>query len=1604
MKTVKNRMGKRVMALVICFFMLLSNMYPLRMQVAFATGSDVILSSGVYIIDNTANTITGVPYSDRELGTFMGNLIIPAGASVKVYYDGENDSKNELISGSIVSGDEVVVTSEDGTASKTYIVQIDGQYNAEVQFSHIQGYNNWYYKEYVNGQLQEMHWDSSGRWNTWVGSDPYSIIWKDMMHPDTNSQPARIFKAPKNGILAVDCSIRKMVEQSNGVRFKILKNGQVVWPTVGDWETLTSSEQRNLHIDNLSVQKADELAFVLENNGDSGADTTYWLVVLTYMPEIKIVSSIEIQGDSSILIPVSGSAAYSFKGIVKDQNDEAITGEAVSWSIDPAVNGVAVGQDGVVAVESYTTEKSICLKAVSITNPQVTASRSVILAPAGEKIYIDDESKLLVMNSGNMSMLVDYNNKAKIMSLKVNGVETLDAEGIVASVAVPGSAVSIGTSVLANSPDVTANADTVSINNIYYSDASLNVNETWVFTVNNGEDINWHIERTYGLLSGINTSLEQKTAGFTFKKDVFDTAYRSDGGSQVLLSPVNRAKILAFDPYDKQYGTTEAAVAYEGGGVDLVNVPAGFVLSLACTSQDRNIVSEFYRDPYSFALKFDNKLNSQPFAHNLYRPEYDLGFHCFIPAYGQHSYDPVTVLNGQVDMQDYSIKAYTTMDIYYDIGNLPQSSGIDEYKLARFMTEFGRTSIVDLNGMGGSWNALRLEFADTMAGQFAINIMNGMQFTDKNSVVLRSLKALVEAGLATQRDNGHIVGCPEISGQAYNYEYVSEADAAVPMDAAAYINATRDVEWAYQVKDGVRKALDYRLSKDANNNGLVENETDNNYGRINQAWLDMLYTGGEDAYVNALMYAALTEWADIEQNVIGDVQKAQYYRTKAQNLKETYNKDLQDGGLWSDSYQGFIGWRFLDGSVKADVKYLHVNAAAIAYGVAENERARDFLFGGFDGYANLEDWMIKNNAKAYPLNLQNLDKTEIVERFLNEWPGWENGQVFPQTTGDMMAAYARMGSTLPIKYMKNLIDFYFQQGEPMYHEDTFTWDFGTNTYNCNTRMAINMYAAASLITGIFGFKPRFEGLEVNPVLDESLYGSEINYNMRGHHYKVRFDNNMTRTMLENDGVEKVIFKWNNLVPGEAYSVQDEDITDSTQSTTAINADENGIVSYEIVDAGQHRITISGPAAQTVISEGIYKATAGFSDIQNGNNWSYYELASGNMIPLQWNEESRQWENAEKSIVITCRTMKAGNGKQASRTFKVPQNGVLEISGSIRLKDVAASGSMVRILKNGNEWWPSSGSYSIDSMLGTGFKGIMNVLQDDLVQFVVEGEDTVIWSPKVAYIDNYNGNDTFEILPMPQYIPVKDKYSAEESFAFVQGIDNWYYEEYYNGTGTPMHWSSDFTAWQGSAAYALIGADWMHPDIGVNPARVFEAPRNGYVEITGAVTRNSADSDGVKVCIMKNGTTIWPEAGQWKLLENTAPVEIYEVLEVSAGDKLYFVVNCNVTSANDTTSWAPVITYIPYVPVTGVSLDKTSISMAKGTTCQLTAEIQPYDATNKSVTWTSSNEAVATVDQNGLVTALKAGDATITVKTVDGGYEACCSITVVKRPVRVKKVI
>ena len=93
--------------------------------------------------------------------------------------------------------------------------------------------------------------------------------------------------------------------------------------------------------------------------------------------------------------------------------------------------------------------------------------------------------------------------------------------------------------------------------------------------------------------------------------------------------------------------------------------------------------------------------------------------------------------------------------------------------------------------------------------------------------------------------------------------------------------------------------------------------------------------------------------------------------------------------------------------------------------------------------------------------------------------------------------------------------------------------------------------------------------------------------------------------------------------------------------------------------------------------------------------------------------------------------------------------------------------------------------------------------------------------------------------------------------------------------------------------------------------------------------------------------------------------------------------------------------IEFIDVTEIRLDKEKVTMSVGSTCRLTATVLPENATDKALVWKSDDESVATVDQEGLVKAIKGGSETvIRVATPKGDVKAMCKVAVEKEVVPV----
>ncbi|MBU3111007.1 M4 family metallopeptidase [Clostridium lacusfryxellense] len=119
----------------------------------------------------------------------------------------------------------------------------------------------------------------------------------------------------------------------------------------------------------------------------------------------------------------------------------------------------------------------------------------------------------------------------------------------------------------------------------------------------------------------------------------------------------------------------------------------------------------------------------------------------------------------------------------------------------------------------------------------------------------------------------------------------------------------------------------------------------------------------------------------------------------------------------------------------------------------------------------------------------------------------------------------------------------------------------------------------------------------------------------------------------------------------------------------------------------------------------------------------------------------------------------------------------------------------------------------------------------------------------------------------------------------------------------------------------------------------------------------------------------------------------EFINFNAGEIGNYYIKVYPYSGFSTTQKYSLIVTKPLTGVTGVSLDKTTANLKVGEVVNLISTVNPTDATNKNVIWSSGDASVATVNNAGKVTAVRNGTTTLTVTTADGGYTATCDVTV-----------
>lgn len=267
---------------------------------------------------------------------------------------------------------------------------------------------------------------------------------------------------------------------------------------------------------------------------------------------------------------------------------------------------------------------------------------------------------------------------------------------------------------------------------------------------------------------------------------------------------------------------------------------------------------------------------------------------------------------------------------------------------------------------------------------------------------------------------------------------------------------------------------------------------------------------------------------------------------------------------------------------------------------------------------------------------------------------------------------------------------------------------------------------------------------------------------------------------------------------------------------------------------------------------------------------------------------------------------------------------------------------------------------------------------------------------IAILDNdkegalYNPYGAFQVVKEPgteDFIKIARLYS-DDCYVKIRGIGNGEMnltvEEVQNNGETknfevtlPVSNSTEFTVLRGETAPRITVHD-LNSETLDEAVQMAEIDRNKYsVTVTstdgGFVLGGEAAYEGSDVIL-----TAYPE-------DDYAFAGWYE------NGKLISNEECISITLNENRNFHAVF----YCPVTGITLDKANITLKIGESAEILPKLSPQNASNKAVSWKSSNPNVVSVDENGNVKAVASGSAIITAMTKDGGYTATCVVNVLK---------
>ena len=689
------------------------------------------------------------------------------------------------------------------------------------------------------------------------------------------------------------------------------------------------------------------------------------------------------------------------------------------------------------------------------------------------QIHISNRSsdKVIVFGNGKLSFTLDYDLKCVVTEMKVNGESVLSNESGIYS-GFRSSTASFSTCKLHTSPKIETKKDRVTLSGIRYGEDDAFIDEVWTFIITDA-DIRLDIERS---VSEPVVVQEVSFPSVNFKSiSTWNGAFTDYGGL---------AWFYLFNEKLCTYGVHSNSSVFW-------NSTTGNGLKISVSAPGKQAATKFTRtneDKLEYTVSVgDGELK--------YRYDSDTKRRRFIRG-KTDVWDSFTLSPGKY--KESVTFSWVNYNEEYNRGNL---TGINGRQVSDLANTIARIGVIDARHFGGnSWHTPYgpICLHEQYIGQMGIAI-NDPDYTEGYKKCLDYYRdnAIKPDGRVFSRwayDNSDMMK-GEVTPLGFyeaQWGYLFDSNTDLTINVCQLYNLSGDLEWVRTHKKSCETTLEYLLKRDSNKNNLVEMMTDSHSEKRGSDWIDIIWASFENAFINAKLYYALIQWADVEKQ-LGDTVKASYYVGYAAKLKNSFNKTTEEGGFWDRKNKWFVHWRDKDNSVHGNNLVTPVNFMAIAYGICDDSVRYNTILN------KIESQMKMENLFFWPICLYPYQPDEGLD-YQFPFPYYENGDIFLSWGAVGVEAYASHQPELALKYIENILSRYEKDGLAFQRYGRIKQDgLGDDILSGNSLAIVGLYKS------IYGINPLYNRLYLNPHIPGKLSGTTLNYKFRGEKLIIKLD-------------------------------------------------------------------------------------------------------------------------------------------------------------------------------------------------------------------------------------------------------------------------------------------------------------------------------------------------------------------------------------------------------------------------------------------------------------------------------------------------------------------